>query len=144
MGVRGRLLAGESMVAEHPPFYLTSQRLLRYQEGPKGEQSRALPLERITGVEELKSTHHPTMVGGAILVISGVVLLLTWGLVTSWLSIVCGVVVLVVGSLGRSSGYQVRAHNQLKEEEALWRLKPWGSAHFVARIRDSIGGRTGF
>jgi hypothetical protein len=132
------------MVAEHPPFYLTSQRLLHYQEGPKGEQTRTLPLERITAVEVLKSTHHPTMVGGSILVISGVVLLLTWGLVTSVLSIVGGAVALVVGSLGRTSGYQIRAHNLLKEEQALWRLESRGSAHFVARIRDTIGGRTGF
>jgi hypothetical protein len=29
MSVRERLLTGEVMVAEHPPFYLTSQRLLR-------------------------------------------------------------------------------------------------------------------
>jgi hypothetical protein len=95
-------------------------------------------------VEAIKATRHSLMIGGSVLVVGGVVLWYTWGLATSFLAILGGVVALAAGSLGRTAGYQVRAHNLPKREEALWRLEAWGSVRFVERLRSSIGGRTGF
>ena len=138
MGVREHLQHGEVMVSEHPPFYLTSQRLLWHQEGPDGEQSRALPLERLISVEEIRTTHHPLMVVGSLLIISGVFLTLVWGLITPVLAIIAGVVALVMGSRGRTTGYQFRAHNLPMDEEALWRLEYWGSGHFITTVRNRI------
>jgi Flp pilus assembly protein TadB len=76
MPVRDHLLAGEVIVSEHPPFYLTSLRLLHHRQGPEGEQTLALPLERLIGVEEVKTTHHRLMVAGSALFVGGVQLYL--------------------------------------------------------------------
>ena len=143
MAVRDHLLTGEVIVSEHPPFYLTSLRLLRHGQGPEGEQTLALPLERLTGVEEGKSTHHRLMIIGSALLLSGVFLIMTWGLFTAVLAIVGGAVALVMGSRGRVTGYQIRARNLTPEEEALWRLEHWGAGKFVDTLRSRIGGQAG-
>ena len=143
MAVRDHLLAGEVIVSEHPPFYLTTLRLLHHQQGPQGEQTLALPLERLIGVEEVKSTHHRLMIIGSALLLSGVFLTMTWGLFTAVLAIVGGVVALVMGSRGRVTGYQIQAQNLSPEEEAIWRLEHWGASHFVATLRSRIGGQAG-
>ena len=143
MAVRDHLLAGEVIVSEHPPFYLTTLRLLHHQQGPEGEQTLALPLERLIGVEEVKSTHHRLMIIGSALLLSGVFLTMTWGLFTAVLAIVGGVVALVMGSRGRVTGYQIQAQNLSPEEEAIWRLEHWGASHFVATLRSRIGGQAG-
>lgn len=143
MAVRDHLLAGEVIVSEHPPFYLTTLRLLHHQQGPQGEQTLALPLERLIGVEEVKSTHHRLMIIGSALLLSGVFLTMTWGLFTAVLAIVGGAVALVMGSRGRVTGYQIQAQNLSPEEEAIWRLEHWGAGHFVATLRSRIGGQAG-
>ena len=143
MAVRDHLLAGEVIVSEHPPFYLTSLRLLRHQQGPQGEETLALPLERLIGVEEVKSTHHRLMIVGSLLFVCGLFLTVTWGLITAVLAIVGGIVALVMGSLGRVTGYQIQAHNLTSEEEAVWRLEHWGAGKFVSTLRSRIGGQAG-
>jgi hypothetical protein len=143
MPVRDHLLAGEVIVSEHPPFYLTSLRLLHHRQGPEGEQTLALPLERLIGVEEVKTTHHRLMVAGSALFVGGVVLMLTWGLFTAGLAILGGVVALVLGVRGRITGYQILAHNLAPEDAALWQLEHWGAGKFVATLRSRIGGEGG-
>ena len=144
MNVRDYLMAGELMVAEHPPFYLTTLRIVHYEDGPEGARSRALPLERLMAVEVLKATRHNMMIGGGALILSGVFLLLALGLVTSFLAILGGVVAMAMGAMGKTAAYQIRAHNLPEEDEALWRLPSWGADRFVTRIRNIIGERTGF
>ena len=144
MSVRDRLMGGEVIVSEHPPFYLTSMRLLHHGEEMEQEASRAIPLERLVGVEPLRSTRHGLMITGSLLVVSGFILLLTWPLYTAILVIPAGIGALVMGSMGKTVAYQIQAHNMPKEEESLWQLPAWGADHFLATIRTTIGDRTGF
>jgi hypothetical protein len=137
-------MTGEFIVSEHPPFYLTSMRLLHHREEAGDQESRAIPLERLIGVEPLQRTRHRLMIIGSAMVVSGFVLLLTWPLYTAFLVIPAGIVTLVVGSLGKTMAYQIQAHNMPEEEEPLWQLPAWGADHFLATIRTTIGERTGF
>ena len=133
MKVRDHLLPGEMLVLEHPPFYLTTLRLLREVEG----QMKALPLERLIGVETVRAVNHRLMFAGTALVISGVVLWAIGFLVVTWpLILLAGIGALIWGLRGKPVGYQVQAHNLSPQEEALWRLERWGFRRFVQALRD--------
>ena len=140
MKVRDHLLPGEMLILEHPPFYLTSLRLLREVDG----QMKALHLERLTGVETVRSVNHPLMFAGTALVVSGVVLWATRFLVvTPPLIIAAGVGALIWGLHGKPAYYQVQARNLSPQEEALWRLERWGFKRFVQALRDRAEGGPG-
>ena len=133
MKVRDHLLPGEMLVLEHPPFYLTTFRLLRVVEG----QMKALPLERLTGVETVRTVNHRLMFAGTALVVSGVVLWATGFLVVTWpLILLAGLGALIWGLRGKPAYYQVQARNLSAEEEALWRLERWGFRRFVEALRE--------
>ena len=137
MKVRDHLLPGEMLVLEHPPFYLTSLRLLRDVEG----QMKALPLERLTGVETVRAVRHSLMFAGTALVISGVVLWATGFLVvTPPLILAAGVGALLLGLRGKPAYYQVQARNLSAQEEAVWRLERWGFMRFVEALRERAEG----
>jgi hypothetical protein len=144
MSVHQHLMTGEMIVSEHPPFYLTSLRIVRYEEGPEGVGTHALPLERLIGVNEVKSTHHYMMIIGSVLLIGGLVLAVTWGLITSFLAIASGVAALVMGAKGKTTGYQIMAHNVPKEDQSLWQLPSWGALKFVETLRSRVGRQPGF
>ena len=137
MKVRNHLLPGEMLVLEHPPFYLTTLRLLCAVEG----QMKALPLERLTGVETVRTVNHRLMFAGSALVVSGVVLLATGFLViTPPLILAAGAGALIWGLRGKPAYYQVQARNLPAEEEALWRFERWGFKRFVEALRERADG----
>ena len=133
MKVRDHLFPGEMLVLEHPPFYLTTLRLLRDVEG----QMKALPLERLTGVETVRSVNHRLMFAGTALFVSGVVLWATRFLVVTWpLILIAGIGALIWGLRGKLAYYQVQARNLSADEEALWRFERWGFRRFVEALRE--------
>ena len=137
MKVRDHLFPCEMLVLEHPPFYLTNLRLLREVEG----QMKSLNLERLTGVETVRSLNHPLMFAGTALVISGVVL---WAsrflVVTPPLILAAGAGALIWGFHGKPAYYQVQARNLPAGEEAIWRLERWGFKKFVEKLRERAEG----
>lgn len=137
MKVRDHLLPGEMLVLEHPPFYLTNLRLLREVDG----RMKALHLERLKGVETVRSINHPLMFAGTALVVSGVVL---WAsrflVVTPPLIIAAGVGALIWGLHGKPAYYQVQAHNLPAGEESTWRFDRWGFKKFVETLRELAEG----
>ena len=137
MKVRDHLLPGEMLVLEHPPFYLTTLRLLRDVEG----QMKALPLERLTGVETVRVVNHRLMFAGTALFVSGVILWATRFLVVTWpLILIAGIGALIWGLRGKLSYYQVQARNLSAQEEALWRFERWGFRRFVETLRERAEG----
>ena len=92
MGVHQHLTNEERIVLQRPPFYLTTHRLLRCEDVVDRESFREIPLRGITEVEKLRETDHKMMSVGSVLVVSSVILIATWGLLTAFLGVVAGVV----------------------------------------------------
>ena len=143
MGIRDHLMTGEMVVFEHPPFYLTSRRILRLEEKDGRDDLKHLFFEGLVSVELVKLPRHPVMVGGTVMAITGVVLWATGSLpITSFLAIAGGIAVVIFGGMGKPSYYQFHAQNLLEDEERLWRLDYWGSGNFISKIRNIIGERS--
>ena len=106
MGVHEHLIDDERIVLQHPPLYLTTHRLLRSEDVNGSDSFREIPLLGMTEVEKLQVTDHKIMTIGAILVVSSVILMATWGLFTAFLGLIAGIVALVWGSKGKVVGYQ--------------------------------------
>lgn len=138
MGVRDRLLVGEFILSEHPPFYLTSMRLLHHGEQMQREETRGIPIEHLIAVDSLRGTRHKFMIIGSVLLISGFVLAFMLPLYTTLLAIPAGIGALLMGSIGKTVAYQIKAQEMPKEEESIWRLPSWGADNFVSTIRKTI------
>ena len=137
MKVRDHLFPGEMLVLDHPPFYLTNLRLLRDVEG----QMKALHLERLTGVETVRTVNHRLMFAGTALFISGVVLCATGFLVVTWpLILIAGTGALIWGLRGKLAYYQVQARNLSADEQELWRFERWGFRRFVEALQERAEG----
>jgi hypothetical protein len=144
MDVRDRLLAGEFILSEHPPFYLTSMRLLHHGEKTHREETRGIPIEHLITVDSLRGTRHSFMIIGGVLLISGFVLAFILPLYTTLLAIPAGIGALVMGSIGKTVAYQIKAQGMPKAEESIWRLPVWGADQFVNTIRNTIAQHTRF
>ena len=132
MSVYDHLRDGERIELQHPPFYLTNMRLLRSDDGGV---FRELPRIGMTAVERVHATDHRIMVVGVALVVSGVVLTLTWAPFTAWLAIIAGLAAMLLGAKGKLVAHQVVSPRIPESEQELWRLPSWGADNFVRRLR---------
>ncbi len=135
MGVHEHLIDDEGIVLQHPPFYLTTHRLLRSADVNGSDSFLEIPLLGMTEVEKLQVTDHKIMSIGAILVVSCVILMATWGLFTAFLGLIAGIVALVWGSKGKTMGYQVKSPRISESELDMWRLPNWGADNFVEKLQ---------
>ena len=135
MSVHDRLMDDERIVLQHPPFYLTTHRLLRYEDDQGRDSFREISLRGMTEIEEMVATDHRIMAIGVTLVVSGVILIATWGLFTAFLAVVGGIAALILGAKGKVKGYQVRSPRIPERELDLWRLPTWGADNFVGKLR---------
>ncbi len=138
MGVHEHLIDDERIVLQHPPFYLTTHRLLRSEDVNGSDSFREIPLLGMTEVEKLQVTDHKIMTIGAILVVSSVILMATWGLFTAFLGLIAGIVALVWGSKGKVVGYQVKSPRISEREMDMWRLPNWGADNFVEKLQTIV------
>ena len=138
MGVHGHLVDDERIVLQHPPFYLTTHRLLRSEDVNGSDSFREIPLRGITEVEKLQVTDHKIMTIGAILVVSCVILMARWGLFTAFFGLIAGIVALVWGSKGKVVGYQVKSPRISDREMDMWRFPNWGADHFVEKLQTIV------
>ena len=135
MGVHEHLMDGERIVLQHPPFYLTTHRLLRCEDAESNQSFKEIPLVGMTEVEQIRLTDHKIMSIGAILVVSGVVLMATWGLFTAFLGVIAGIIALVFGSKGNVTGYQVKSPRIPDRESEMWLFPTWGADNFVKKLQ---------
>ncbi len=138
MGVHEHLIDDERIVLQHPPFYLTTHRLLRSEDLNGSDSFREIPLLGMTEVEKLQVTDHKIMSIGAILVVSCVILMATWGLFTAFFGLIAGVVALVWGSKGKTTGYQVKSPRISESDLDMWRLPNWGADNFVEKLQTIV------
>lgn len=135
MGVHQHLTNEERIVLQRPPFYLTTHRLLRCEDVVDRESFREIPLRGITEVEKLRETDHKMMSVGSVLVVSSVILIATWGLLTAFLGVVAGVVALFIGSRGKIAGYQIKSDRIPDREFGMWLLPRWGAQNFIGKLQ---------
>ena len=135
MGVHQHLINKERIVLQWPPFYLTTHRLLRCEDVLGNESFREIPIQGIKEVEMLRETDHKIMALGLVLVVSGVILIATWGLVTAFLGVVAGIIALFLGSRGKIAGYQIKADRIPDRECEMWLLPRWGTENFVRKLQ---------
>ena len=135
MGVHQHLINEERIVLQWPPFYLTTHRLLRCEDVLGNESFREIPIQGIKEVEMLRETDHKIMSLGLVLVVSGVILIATWGLLTAFLGVVAGIIALFLGSRGKIAGYQIKSDRIPDREFEMWLLPRWGTENFVRKLR---------
>ena len=135
MGVHHHLINEERIVLQWPPFYLTTHRLLRCEDVLGNESFREIPIQGIKEVEMLRETDHKIMSLGLVLVVSGVILIATWGLLTAFLGVVAGIIALFLGSRGKIAGYQIKSDRIPDHEFEMWLLPRWGTENFVRKLR---------
>ena len=67
--------------------------------------------------------------------VSGVILMATWGLFTAFLGVIAGIVALVLGSKGKVTGHQVKSPRIPDRELEMWLLPTWGADNFVKKLK---------
>lgn len=139
MGIRDKLNPEESIISDNNPYYVTSQRLIYYQENESGEQFSEIPYSRIESVEIVRSPRHKLMIAGTMLILGGAIMAASMQFITSWPAIFAGIVALIFGGIGRESHYQIHAREMTKLETNIWRLAYWGNGSFVKTVRTIIG-----
>lgn len=140
MSVRDHLLGGEYILAQSPPFYLTTHRLMRYDEGsgsPEGNELTHYPRERLASVERVRTPDHRLMVLASVTLLGGV-LLLVIGFVTSILAIGAGIAGIFYGSMRGEGYYQLHIHGIGKEEKARWRVAYRGSGRYIRTLQEIL------
>ena len=140
MSVRDHLLGDEYILAQSPPFYLTTHRIIRYDErleSPEGNELTHYPRERLASVERVRTPDHRLMILASVVVLGGV-LLLAIGFVTSFLAIIAGVAGIFYGSMKGEGYYQLHLHGIGEEEKARWRVAYRGSGRYIRTLQEIL------
>ena len=139
MAIRDKLNVEESIISDNSPYYITSQRLIYYQENERGEEFSEIPYSRIESVEIVRSPIHKLMIAGTMLTIGGAIMAASMHFITSWPAMLAGIAALIYGGIGRESHYQIHAKEMTKLETDRWRLTYWGNGSFVKTVRTITG-----
>ena len=102
------LMPGERVLSECGQLYATSRRLLRCEAQGGRVFFEELPYQQLTGVEVVRKANHPMMALGVMAVIGAIFMTIT-GLifVTAFLAVGGGLAMLLYGSKGNNSYYQL-------------------------------------
>lgn len=142
MTLRENLRPGEEIVARVGPYYATSHRVLRYDQTRSGAYDMPeLPYSRLSSIELVRPPNHKMMAGGTVISLGGVFLTVFYGLVTTILLALAGLVFIVLGSMGKGNEpyFQLHIADASSGEQRLWRVPYRGSMEFMA----AVGTRTG-
>ena len=166
MSLQDVLVPGEKVLSECKPFYATSRRIIRYDEGPGAKPMAALAYHQISGVQVRQRPSYFMMVFGALCLLSALYLTLMGHIfVTALPALVIGVVLMFFGVQGKLKYYQLQLRDVLPPVsmepqtdwnttirpfmesvgiiaptyEALWRLDYYSGRSFIATIRTVIG-----
>lgn len=139
MGIRDKLNLEESIISDNNPYYVTSQRLIYYQDKENGEEFSAIPYSRIQSVEIIKSPRHKLMIAGTMLIVGGAIMAASMQFITSWPAMFAGIGALIYGGIGRETHYQIHAKEMTKSEANIWRIVYWGNGSFVKTVQTITG-----
>ena len=166
MTVQDVLLPDEKVLSECKPFYATSRRIIRLDEGSRGESMAELTYTQVTGVGLVRNPSYPVMIAG-VAVLLGAVFLTFVGFIffTSILAVAGGAALLISGSRGKPAYYQLHVQrsptlapaqpgsewqttiNTLKgwlgmgasEGDSMWRLDYRKGGSFISTVRNVKG-----
>lgn len=138
MALQDHLMSDEYVLARCIPFYVTTHRVMRYEQNGEREQVGELPYARIRAVELTKRPRYGIMIGG-ILLTALAVFLFFLGFVSSFFALALGAGLVVYGSQGQEAYYQLRIHNMPEEEQSRWRINFRGSAKFIIALGEQRG-----
>lgn len=138
--VEGRLGPEERILSQAGPFFATSRRLLRVQEGADGPRLLEIPYAQLEAIEEVRVVDRRLLSLGTIIGLAGLLASLSWGLVTPLLASFLGFGLALYGIIsGRPGFYQFRGRWTRREDLRHWRLPYKGSGGFIASIVNVTG-----
>ena len=107
--VEPTLMPGERVLTECGPIYATSRRLLRRESQGGRVFYEELSYQQLTGVEVVRKASHPIMALGVLAMIGAIFMTIS-GLifVTAFLAVAGGLAMVLYGSKGHNSYYQLR------------------------------------
>ena len=151
------LMPGERILSECKPFYATSRRIIRYDDGLDGEPMAEITYPQLTGVQLARKPSHPLMLAGTVAILGAVFLTLV-GVIffTSILALAGGIAMLAFGARGKVGYYRLLVQvpggttsRGLEAEpgsglgtimdEARWRLDYPQGGSFIATVRNIKG-----
>jgi hypothetical protein len=159
-------MPGEKVISECKPFYATSKRIIRYDEGAQSQPVAEIGYHQLAAVELMRKPSHPMMALGTLCILAAIFLAASSIIiVTAIPALIVGVVLLAIGARGNLGYYQLRirethrathqalgasqgsAINTLIEslglrtppEEARWRVDYARAGSFLATIRVITG-----
>ncbi len=166
MSVENMLMPGERILSECKPFYATSRRIIRYDDGLDGEPMAEITYPQLTGVQLARKPSHPLMLAGTVAILGAVFLTLV-GVIffTSILALAGGIAMLAFGARGKvgyyrllvqvpggttSRGLEAEPGSGLgtimealglksSDDEARWRLDYPQGGSFIATVRNIKG-----
>ena len=166
MSLQDVLTPGEKVLSECRPFYATSRRILRYDEGQGGGRVEELAYHDLAGVQVIRRPSHPMMIVGTLAVLSALYLATTRFIaVTAFPAALAGGALLFIGARGRLGYYQLHTRKaasaafdetqggwrdlagkamevlglRAPPEEARWRLDYSNGGSFIATLRTVVG-----
>ena len=165
MSLQDILPPGEKMLAECSPFYATSRRIIRYEEGDRPDSTHELSYQDLAGVEVIRKPSHPMMALGTVAVLSSIFLALTGIIITAVASLIAGAAMLFLGSKGKPGysrlllktrpltlvagpeeqrgptvgGLLILLGLKTPGDETLWLLDYWRGGSFIETVRTVVG-----
>ena len=142
MSLWEKLTSGEEVLARVGPFYATTHRVVRYEQGPDGKEVLTeLPYNRLRSVESVRPGDHRMMAGGTALVLLGLFLGVYIGLYTPLLAVPLGLGLIFFGAKGKEVYYQLHGADPTPKDQTTWRIPYRGSMEFLAVVGDRSGRR---
>lgn len=137
MAARDHLREDESILAQFPPFYATTHRILRCETNGGQEECHELPYHHIATVEIIRRPLHRIAVPGVFVALSGV-FLWSLGFYTAVPTVALGVALILWGARGREAYYQFRGYDMPEQEQRRWRVTFRGSAGFIIAVGEHV------
>ena len=108
MTVQDVLLPDEKVLSECKPFYATSRRIIRLDEGSHGGSLAELTYTQVTAVGLVRNPSYPVMIAGVMVLLCAVfVTFIGFIFFTSILAVGGGAALLLSGSRGKPAFYQL-------------------------------------
>ena len=137
MAARDHLMEEEYILANCPPFYATTRRILRCETKNGQEEVHELPYFQISTVELVRRPHHKRAISGVLMSFVGLILWMM-GLYTPILAVFLGIGLIVWGARGQESHYQFEGYNMGPEDLSLWQVPFRGSAGFIGAVGEHV------
>jgi hypothetical protein len=135
-------MPGEKVISECKPFYATSKRIIRYDEGAQSQPVAEIGYHQLAAVELMRKPSHPMMALGTLCILAAIFLAASSIIiVTAIPALIVGVVLLAIGARGNLGYYQLRirethtpAHQAVGADQ--------GSGSTINTLIESLGLRT--